>query len=187
MRRNAACESLQEPRVGELFRRLIHTWLLDIQDSFLPTPAPRSSPVLSSILAQCNSARPMRPVLPIFVNIPLSTDRRDTPTPKGQSARDLRDYNSPSSPQLCTSPVSRLPCNGWCVPDPNVKAPTVVSFSSVLYAPCTQAQRLFMYIQVSLAARSDDQRSWEAYESSLTRVVCNFLGKHTRLLVIFSL
>ena len=38
----------QEPRVGELFRRLIHPWLSDIQDSLLPTPAPGSSPALSS-------------------------------------------------------------------------------------------------------------------------------------------
>ena len=143
--------------------------------------------MLSSILAQSKSAGRMGPVLPIFVNIPLGTDRRDAPTPKGRSARHLRDYNSSCSPQFCTSPVSRLPCNGWCMPDPNVKAPTVVSFSSRLYALCTQAQLLFMYIQVSLAACSDDQRSWEAYESSLTRVVCNFLGKHTRLLVISSL
>ena len=208
--RIAQCEEIlrvspfQEPRVGELFRRLIHPWLLDIQDSFLPTPAPRSSPVLSSILAQCNSAERIQPVLPIFVDIPINTDRREPtppgpykpdepykpeqppykPTPPGpKSARDPGDYNPPSP----TSPVSRLPCIGWCVPDPNVKAPTMVSFSSVLYVLCTQAQRLFMYIQVSLAAYSDDQRSWEAYRSSLARVVCNFLGKHMRFLVIFSL
>lgn len=124
----------------------------------LPEPAPRSSPILSSILAQSKSTERMDPVLPIFVNIPLGTDRRDAPTPKGRSARHLRDYNSTCSPQFCTSPVSRLPCNGWCMPDPNVKAPTVVS----------------------LAACSDDQRSWEAYESSLTRVVCNFLGQNQR-------
>jgi hypothetical protein len=143
--------------------------------------------VLSSILAQSKSAERKGPVLPIFVNIPLSTDRRDTHTPKGRSARHLRDYNSPSSLQFCASPPSRLACHGWCMPDPNVKAPTVVSFFSMLYALCTQAQRLFMYIQVSLAACSDDQRSWEAHEGSLTRVVCNFLGKPTRLHAISSL
>lgn len=129
-----------------------------IQDPFLPEPAPRSSPVLSSILAQSKSAERKGPVLPIFVNIPLSTDRRDTHTPKGRSARHLRDYNSPSSLQFCASPPSRLACHGWCMPDPNVKAPTVVS----------------------LAACSDDQRSWEAHEGSLTRVVCNFLGQNQR-------
>ena len=36
-----------------------------------------------------------------------------------------------------------------------------------------------MHIQVSLAACSDDQRTWEAYEGSLTGLVCSFLGKHT--------
>jgi hypothetical protein len=86
----------------------------------------------------------MRSVLPIFVGTPLSTDGRIAPSPMENSARNLRDSNVPSSPQFCASPQSIFPCNGWCVPDPNANAPTVVGFSSVLYASYSSAA--FVYV-----------------------------------------
>ncbi|KAI0278410.1 caspase domain-containing protein [Russula aff. rugulosa BPL654] len=126
-----------------------------VQDPFLPDPSPRPSPVITSILAQSESKRS---VLPIFVSIPLSIDRRVAPAPMEVTARHLRDHNLLSSPRFCTSPMSRLACDGWCKPDPNTKAPTVIS----------------------LAACSDDQRSWEAYDGSLTRIVCSYLEENQR-------
>ena len=177
MRRNAACVFSKDPDVGEPISRICSRHSV-VQDPFLPSPAPRLPPTFSSVLAQSKSAERMRSVLPIFVSTHLGIDRRAAPAPVELSARSLRDYNSPSSPHFCASPISRLPCNGWCVPEPNTNAPTVVSF-----LPCfmllTRSQRSFMHIQVSLAACSDDQRTWEAYEGSLTGLVCSFLGKHT--------
>jgi len=156
VRRNAACVFSKDPDVGEPISRIRSRHSV-VQDPFLPGPASRLPPTFSSVLAQSKSAERMRSLLPIFVSTPLSIDRLAAPAPVELSARSLRDYNSPSSPHFCASPISRLPCNGWCVPDPNTNAPSVVS----------------------LAACSDDQRTWEAYEGSLTGLVCSFLGKHT--------
>ncbi|KAF8492193.1 caspase domain-containing protein [Russula emetica] len=128
-----------------------------IQDPFLPDPSPRPSPGISSILAQSKHTEGKHSVLPIFVSIPLSTDRRVAPAPMEVAARHLRDYNLLSSPRFCASPTSRLACDGWCKPDPNTNAPTV-----------------------SLAACSDNQRSWETYDGSLTRIVCSFLEQNQR-------
>ncbi|KAI0290174.1 caspase domain-containing protein [Russula brevipes] len=127
-----------------------------IQDPLLPDPAPRPSPVISSILAQSSSTEQKRSVLPIFVSIPLSIDRRVAPAPVEISAPYLRNHEMPSSPRFCMSPLSRLQCNGWCVPGPNPNIPTVIS----------------------LAACSDNQRTWEAYDGSLTKIVCSFLEQN---------
>ncbi|KAH8989864.1 caspase domain-containing protein [Lactarius hatsudake] len=94
-----------------------------------------------------------RSVLPIFVSIPLSIDQRVAPAPIEVGARHLREHDLPSSPRQCASPVSRFPCNGWCRADSEAQTATVVS----------------------LAACSDYQRTWEAYDSSLTGIVCGFL------------
>lgn len=129
-----------------------------IQDPFLPNPSPYPSPGISSVLAQSKPTEGKPSVLPIFVSIPLSVDRRVAPSPMEVAARHLRDYYLPSSPLFCASPTSRLACDGWCKPDPNTNAPTVVS----------------------LSACSDNQRSWEAYDGSLTRIVCSFLEQNQR-------
>ncbi|KAH9991895.1 caspase domain-containing protein [Russula vinacea] len=89
-----------------------------IQESFLPDPAPHPSPVISSILGQSRRTEGKPSVLPIFVSIPLSIDRRVAPAPMEVGARHLRDYSLLSSPRFCASPSSRLPCDGWCIPDP---------------------------------------------------------------------
>ncbi|KAH9963702.1 caspase domain-containing protein [Lactifluus volemus] len=122
-----------------------------IQDPFLPVPSGHpSSPSLpiSSVLAQSRSTgRTIRTVLPFFVNIPLSIDKRVAPPPIEIGARHVRDDNLPSSPRFCASPLS---CNGRCPTDPNADTATVVS----------------------LAASSDYQRTCD---SSWTKIVCSFL------------
>ncbi|KAI9440266.1 caspase domain-containing protein [Lactarius psammicola] len=124
------------------------------------TAPPRSS--IANILAWGKPSAPTttnaRSVLPIFVSIPLSIDQRVAPAPIEVGARHLREYDLPSSPRLCASPVSRFPCDGWCRTDPESQTATVVS----------------------LAACSDYQRTWEAYDSSLTRIVCGFLEQNKR-------
>jgi hypothetical protein len=105
------------------------TTLPVVQDPFLPDPSPHPSPVISSILAQSKPTEGKHSVLPIFVSIPLSIDRRVAPAPMEVAARHLRDYNLPSSPRFCASPTSRLACDGWCKPDANTNAPTVVGVS----------------------------------------------------------
>jgi hypothetical protein len=111
------------------FRRLIYTRLpAVVQDPFLPEPLSSTPPTFTSVLAQNKSTERMRSVLPISVSTRLGTDGRIAPSPMEISARRLRDSNVLSSPQFCASPQSRLACDGWCVPDPNVKAPTVVGF-----------------------------------------------------------
>ncbi|KAH9005350.1 caspase domain-containing protein [Lactarius deliciosus] len=99
-----------------------------------------------------------RSVLPIFVSIPLSIDPRVAPAPIEVGARHLREHDLPSSPRQCASPESRFPCNGWCRADSEAQTATVVS----------------------LAACSDYQRTWEAYDSSLTGIVCGFLEENQR-------
>ena len=148
VRRNAACESTQDPSVGELIRKLIYTRMLSvIQDPFLPAPAPPTPPTFSSILAQSKSAERMSSVLPIFATAPLSAEGRIAPALMEISARRLRDSNVPSSP-LCASPQELFPCNGWCAPDPNANAPTVVSFPAVLYA--SHPSLAFVYIHAGV-------------------------------------
>ena len=71
-------------------------------------------------------------------------------------AHHRRKYEMPASPRFCSSPVSRIPCHGCCRPGTEAVTPTAIS----------------------LVACSDYQRTWEAYDSSLTKVVCNFLGEH---------
>ncbi|KAI9511063.1 caspase domain-containing protein [Russula earlei] len=121
------------------------------QDPPLQDTAPRPPLAISTILTR--STRGIRSVLPMFVSIPLSIDRGVAPAPMEVAGRHLRDHGLPSSPRVCASPQSRFPCNGWCVSDPNMDTPT----------------------EVSLAACSNNQRSWESYDASLTRIVCNFL------------
>lgn len=72
--------------------------------------------------------------LPIFVSIPLSIDRRVAPALMEFAVRHLRDHNPPILPRFCAPVTPRLACNGWCKPDPNVNAPTVVGVSFVPYA-----------------------------------------------------
>ncbi|KAH9979131.1 caspase domain-containing protein [Russula compacta] len=131
-----------------------------IQDPFFQNSPLRPTPTISSILAQTKSPERMRPMLPIFVSIPLSinTDRRVASAPKEIGARRLRDSTLPSPPLFCTSPQSRLPCNGWCMHEPNTGVPTVISLSACL----------------------DNQRTWEAYDGSLTTIVCSFLEQNRR-------
>jgi hypothetical protein len=117
------------PMIEKSFRRLIYTRLpAVVQDPLFPEPLSSTPPTFTSVLAQSKSAERMHSVLPISVSTRLSTDGRIAPSPMEISARRLRDSNVPSSPQFCASPQSRLACDGWCVPDPNVKAPTVVGF-----------------------------------------------------------
>jgi hypothetical protein len=105
-----------------------------IQDPFLPNPSPHPSPVITNVLAQSKHTEGKPSVLPMFVSIPLSIDRRVAPAPMEVAARHLRDYNLPSSPRFCASPTSRLACDGWCKFDPNTNAPTVVGVSFMPYA-----------------------------------------------------
>ncbi|KAH9959978.1 caspase domain-containing protein [Russula dissimulans] len=125
-----------------------------IQDPFIPDPMPRPSLGISSLLAQRGSTRS---VLPLFVNIPRTINGRVAPAPLETGARHLRDHDLLSSPRVCMSPTSRLPCDGWCLCGTNADVPTI-----------------------SLAACSDNQRSWEAYDGSLTRIVCSFLERNQR-------
>jgi hypothetical protein len=62
-----------------------------------------------------------------------------------------REYDPPSSLRVCASPVSRFPCHGSCRADPESKT-----------------------------ACSDYPQTWEAYDSSLTRIVCSFLEQNQR-------
>jgi hypothetical protein len=130
------------------FRRLTQTRLLSVQDLFLPGPAPSTPPTFSSVQAQSKPAERMHSISPILVNTPLSTRGRIIPAPMENSARYLRDSNVPSSPQFCASSQSILPCNHWCAPDPNVNAPTVVGFSSVLYAPHSSPAFVIVHVGV---------------------------------------
>jgi hypothetical protein len=131
VRRNAACEFSQQSSTGGPVLWADTCMTTVVQDPLFPDPASCPSPVISSILAQSRSAEQKRSVLPIFVSIPLSIDRRVAPAPVGISAPYLRNHEMPSSPRFCTSPLSRLQCNGWCVPGPNPNIPTVVGFISV--------------------------------------------------------
>ncbi|KAH9164042.1 caspase domain-containing protein [Lactarius sanguifluus] len=165
VRRNAACNVTflcggpPRPDANPFFSSTI-----GIQDPHFSETAPtplRSA--IANLLAWGSkpSAAPRinaRSVLPIFVSIPLSIDPRVAPAPIEVGARHLREHDLPSSPRQCASPESRFPCNGWCRADPEAQTATVVS----------------------LAACSDYQRTWEAYDSSLTRIVCSFLEENQR-------
>jgi hypothetical protein len=117
----------RSPMIEKSFLRLIYSRLpAVVQDPFLSEPLSSTPPTFTSVLAQSKSADRMHSVLPISVSTRFSTEGRFAPSPMEISARRLRDSNVPSSPQFCASPQSRLACDGWCVPDPNAKAPTVV-------------------------------------------------------------
>jgi len=62
------------------------------------------------------------------------------------SARHLRDFNLLSSPRFCASPSSRLACDGWCTPDHNTNAPTVVSAFS--YALCSSLKAYVLLVLI---------------------------------------
>jgi len=126
-------------------RTLTRVTLSVIQDPFID-PMPRPPLGISGLLAQSRSTRS---VLPMLVSIPPSIDRRVAPTPLEIGARHLRDHNLSSSPQVCMSPVSRLPCDGWCLRDPSADVPNVVGFSpSMLYVLHSSAVSAGTYVDL---------------------------------------